>query len=202
MGGLSLPQNQVQNPRRFPLSAPHQMTDEPEIPIPGPPRRPRAPASYVLRPHRPGDLGWVVSRHGAIYAEEYGWDSGFEAMVAEIAAAFLRHFDPRREACWIAEIDGRKVGSVALVRQTDTVAQLRILLVEAEARGHGVGARLVEECIGFARRSGYRSIMLTTYDLLTAARRIYEAAGFLCVERHPEWAYGHDLIAETWELRL
>ncbi|HVC50703.1 MAG TPA: bifunctional helix-turn-helix transcriptional regulator/GNAT family N-acetyltransferase [Stellaceae bacterium] len=164
----------------------------------GPPRA----AAYVLRPHRPGDLGWVVSRHGAVYAGEYGWDARFEAMVAEIAAQFLRDFDARREACWIAEIDGRSVGSVALVRHTDAVAQLRILLVDAEARGLGIGARLVEECVLFARRVGYCRIMQTTYSVLTAARRIYEVAGFRRIEQHPDHAYGRDLVGETWELAL
>ncbi len=143
-----------------------------------------------------------MSRHGAVYAEEYGWDMRFEAMVADIAAAFLRGYDPRREACWIAEMDGRPVGSVALVRHADEVAQLRVLLVEAAARSLGIGARLVEECIRFARRTGYRRLMLTTYDALTAARRIYEAAGFRCTDRHPEHAYGHDLTEEVWELDL
>lgn len=162
---------------------------------------PRSQA-YLLRPHRPGDLGWIVSRHGALYAEEYGWDARFEAMVAETAAAILRGFDERRDACWIAEQDGRNVGSVALVGHTATESRLRVLLVEPEARGLGIGARLVEECLRFARRVGYTRIMLTTYSVLTAARRIYAAAGFRCVEQHPESNFGHDLVGETWELAL
>ena len=162
---------------------------------------PRSTA-YVLRPHRAGDLGWIVARHGAVYAVEYGWDGRFEAMVAEIAAALLREFDPRREVCWIAEAEGRPIGSVALAARTAEIAQLRLLLVEAEARGCGLGFRLVEECVRFARSAGYRRIALTTYSVLTQARRIYEGVGFRLVERHAERNYGHDLIGETWELAL
>lgn len=159
-------------------------------------------APIALRPHGPGDIGWIVERHGALYAEEYGWDAGFEAMVAEIGAALLRDFDPRREACWIAERDGERLGSIALARRSDEVAQLRLLLVEPAARGHGLGARLVDECLDFARRAGYRRIVLETYSVLTAARRIYAGVGFRLAEQHAEHAYGHDLTGETWDMAL
>ncbi len=155
-----------------------------------------------LRPHRAGDVGWIVERHGAVYAEEYGWNTEFEAMVAEIGAAILHGFDPRREACWIAERNGERLGSIALARRSDEVAQLRLLLVEPAARGHGLGARLAGECLDFARRAGYRAIMLETYSVLTAARRIYAAAGFRLAEEHAERAYGRDLTGETWEMAL
>jgi DNA-binding MarR family transcriptional regulator len=159
-------------------------------------------APIELRPHRPGDIGWIVERHGVLYAEEYGWSSEFEAMVAEIGAALLHGFDPRREACWIAERGGERLGSIALARRGDEVAQLRLLLVEPAARGHRLGVRLVIECLDFARRAGYRRIMLETYSILTAARGIYAGVGFKLTEEHPEQAYGHDLTGETWELEL
>lgn len=161
-----------------------------------------APVPYVLRPPRPGDLGWVVQRHGAIYAEEYGWDETFEGLVAEIVAGFARHHDRTRERCWIAEVDGENVGSVFLVRKSDDVAQLRLLLVEARARGLGIGRRLVEECITFARLGRYRALMLWTNDVLVAARRIYESAGFRLVEEERHCSFGHDLVGQNWELTL
>ncbi|MBV9016158.1 MAG: GNAT family N-acetyltransferase, partial [Alphaproteobacteria bacterium] len=141
-------------------------------------------------------------RHGVLYAAEYGWDERFEAMVAAIMARFVENFDVRRECCWIAEQEGEPVGSVALVDDGQEVARLRVLLVEPRARGHGIGRRLVAECVRFARRGGYRKIVLSTYSVLAAARRIYEAAGFRLVERHKERAYGKRLISETWEIAL
>jgi DNA-binding MarR family transcriptional regulator/GNAT superfamily N-acetyltransferase len=157
---------------------------------------------YLLRPHRPGDMGWIVHRHGALYAKEYGWDDSFEALVADIAAAFIRDFDPKRERCWIAEKDGEIVGSVLLVRQDEEVAKLRLLYVEPRARGLGIGRRLVDECIGFARAAGYRRISLWTNDVLHAARAIYRAAGFRLVRSEPHHSFGHDLVGEFWELEL
>lgn len=164
---------------------------------------PAPPTAVVIRPHRPGDFGWIVSRHGAVYAEEYGWDASFEAFVAGVAKKFLETFDPAREACWMAELDGRPVGSVCLVRKSATVAQLRVLIVDREARGLGIGTRLVDECVRFARRAGYRKIRLWTNSILDAARHLYEQAGFTRVHvGQPERAFGKDLVFEIWELDL
>jgi len=159
-------------------------------------------AAYLLRPPQPGDLGWVVHRHGAVYAREYGYDARFEALVAEIVARFVERFDPARERCWIAEQDGAVVGSVFLVARSRTAAQLRLLLVEPQARGSGLGTRLVDECVRFARRAGYRTLMLWTQSELSAARRLYQAAGFRVVRKERNHSFGKALVSETWELDL
>lgn len=156
----------------------------------------------TLRSHRPGDMGWVVQQHGALYAREFGWDISFEGLCAEIAAQFLKDFDPARERCWIAEIDGQQVGSVFLVKHTDEVAKIRLLLIDPAGRGLGIGKRLVDECIAFARSCGYRKITLWTQSMLLAARGIYERAGFVRVASEPHRSFGHDLVGETWELVL
>jgi DNA-binding MarR family transcriptional regulator/N-acetylglutamate synthase-like GNAT family acetyltransferase len=173
----------------------------PRTPAPGSAPAP-APAPYVLRPPRPGDLGWVVHRHGAVYAHEYGYDATFEALVAEIVAHFVQHYDATRERCWIAEQAGDIVGCVFLVKQSQTVAKLRLLLVEPQARGAGLGTRLVSECVRFARETGYRTLTLWTQSELLAARRLYTAAGFRVVRKVRNHSFGKDLVSETWELKL
>lgn len=164
-------------------------------------RAPR-PDAYVLRPLRPGDLGWVVHRHGVLYAEEYGWDETFEALVARIVADYIDHHDPRRESGWIAEVDGEPVGCIFCMKKDDETAQLRILLVEPSARGLGIGGRLVDECIRFAQRAGYRQMTLWTNDVLVDARRIYERAGFELVKEEPHHSFGHDLVGQYWSRNL
>ena len=160
------------------------------------------PSSYVIRAPQPGDLGWVVHRHGALYAREYGYDAEFEGLVAEIVARFVRRYDARRERCWIAERDGEPVGCVFLVKKSGTVAQLRLLLVEPAARGTGLGTRLVAECVRFARHAGYRKLVLWTQSELGAARRVYEAAGFRVTRTERHRSFGKALVAEIWELVL
>ena len=161
-----------------------------------------APATLLLRGLRPGDLGWIVQRHGEVYAREYGWTQSFEALVARIVADYLDHHVAGRESAWIAELDGQRAGCVFCVRKDDETAQLRILLVEAWARGHGLGGRLVDECVRFARDSGYRKLVLWTNDILVSARKIYLAAGFELVGEEPHHSFGKDLVGQFWELRL
>ena len=156
----------------------------------------------TLRSHRPGDMGWVMQHHGEIYANEYQWDAGFEALVGEIVVNFIRHYDPERERCWIAELDGERVGSVFCVKDSDRVAKLRLLLVEPSARGHGVGKLLVRSCIDFARSAGYDKLTLWTNSVLDAARHIYESEGFVLVKEDHHHSFGHDLTGQYWELVL
>ena len=154
--------------------------------------------AVVLRPPVPGDLGWVLQRHGAVYADEYGWDADFEAYVARIIASYVDIKDPRRAAFWIAELDGAPAGSISCVPEDESTARLRLLLVEHWARGLGIGGRLVSEVLRFARQAGYERIVLSTYDILVSARRIYQGAGFALVSEAPEHSYGHDLTAQDW----
>jgi DNA-binding MarR family transcriptional regulator/GNAT superfamily N-acetyltransferase len=184
---------------RLPQTAQHQLVDAMgqirtllSDPEPG----------FILREPQPGDMGWIVHRQAVLYAREFGWNAEYEALVAEIVAKFVRDFDPKRERCWIAEKDGKAVGSVFVVRQDEATAKLRLLAVEASARGLGIGHRLVDECIRFARNAGYRKLVLWTNSVLTDARRIYEKAGFTLVEEEPHHSFGKDLIGQNWALDL
>jgi DNA-binding MarR family transcriptional regulator/GNAT superfamily N-acetyltransferase len=161
-----------------------------------------APPVLLLRQHRPGDMGWVTSANATLYAQEYGWDITYEALVAKITAEFIENFDTRRERCWIAEMNGERVGSVFVVRKTDAIAKLRLLIIDPRARGLGLGRRLVEECLRFAKDAGYTSMTLWTQSILTAARAIYDRAGFKRVAEDPHHSFGVDLIGETWERDL
>ena len=161
---------------------------------------PRTP--YLLRQHQPGDMGWIVHRQAILYAEEYGWDGTYEALAAEIVAQFIKNYDPKRERCWIAEKDGARVGAVFVAKASDEIAKLRLLHVEPEARGLGIGKRLVEECVRFARQAGYSKITLWTQSILHAARHLYKQAGFQVVREEQHHSFGKDLTAETWELEL
>lgn len=153
----------------------------------------------VIRPlDQPGDLGWVVMAHGELYSKEFGWDTTFEALVARIVADYADNHDPAREAAWIAEFDGKRAGCIFCVAADERIAKLRILLVRAEARGHGLGGRLVDTCIDFARAAGYRHITLWTNDVLASARRIYQAAGFELIDEARHDSFGHDLVGQNW----
>jgi len=162
--------------------------------------RPARP--YLLRTHKPGDIGWIIHRHGVLYAEEYGFDETFEALVADILARFIQHHDPKRERLWIAEQDGERIGSIMIVNAGKEVAQLRILLVEPKARGSGIGKRLIDECLDFSQRAGYKKIKLWTQSNLDAARHLYIKVGFQLVKEKPHKSFGHDLVAQIWELAL
>jgi GNAT superfamily N-acetyltransferase len=161
-----------------------------------------ARVAFLLRPPRPGDLGWAISRHAILYGAEYGWGGPFEGMCAQIVADFVKNYDPKRERCWIAEHGGDNAGSIFLVKETDHVARVRLLLVEPSARGLGIGEALVDACIAFAREAGYRRITLWTHQILTAARAIYQRKGFTLTESKPHNSWGVEVVGETWDLEL
>jgi len=164
--------------------------------------KPPPDRGYRLRAPVPGDFGWIVKRHAELYAQEYGWVAPFEGVCAQIVADFVNKYDRKCERCWIAEIDGEKVGTVMLVKDSAKVARIRLLLLDPSARGIGLGARLVDECVRFARRAGYKKITLWTHSVLAAARHIYEKAGFrlMLTERHRSW--GRPVVSEHWDLEL
>ena len=164
--------------------------------------QPEQRVPYILRPPQPGDMGWVVARHGALYAQEYHWDESFEGFVAEIIAEYIKNFDPKMERCWIAEVNGENAGSVFVVKKTEEIAKLRMLIVDPKARGLGIGKRLVQECLRFARQKGYKRMTLWTNGCLLAARHIYQRAGFELVASEPYHDLGQDLVGETWEMDL
>jgi DNA-binding MarR family transcriptional regulator/ribosomal protein S18 acetylase RimI-like enzyme len=165
---------------------------------------PEAPAKpeIMLREPRPGDLGWIVARHGTLYAEEYGWGENFEGLCAQIVAEFAANYDAKRERCWIAEMDGENVGSVFLVKDTDEIARLRLLLVDPAARGRGLGTRLTDECVRFAKAAGYRGITLWTHSVLTAARHVYSKAGFTLTSNEKRKSFGKQVVSEIWDLKF
>lgn len=163
---------------------------------------PERSVPYLLRPHQPGDMGWVVQQHGILYNTEYGWDETFEGLVAGIVSEFIKNYDHKFERCWMAEMNGEIVGSVFVVKKSDEVAKLRLLIVDPKARGLGIGKRLVNECIRFARQVGYKKMTLWTNNVLLAARGIYQSTGFTLVEEDPYHGFGKDLVGETWELTL
>ncbi|RXT03607.1 GNAT family N-acetyltransferase [Ammoniphilus sp. CFH 90114] len=155
---------------------------------------------YILRPHKPGDMGYVTYKHGVLYYKEYGWDERFEALVAQIVADFVNQYKPNKERCWIAEMDGEIVGSIFIVQHSETVAKLRLFFVDPKARGIGLGTRLVDECIQYAKHAGYHKIMLMTNSKLVEARHIYQKKGFELVQEEKNHSYGQEMIWETWEL--
>jgi len=157
---------------------------------------------FALRPPRPGDYDWVIARHAALYGQEYGWGGPFEGICAQIVADFVKNYDPERERCWIAERNGQNASSIFLMKETDDVARIRLLLVEPSARGLGIGAALVDACIAFARQAGYRRLTLWTHQVLTAARAIYERKGFTLTESKPHNSWGKEVVGETWDLML
>ena len=163
---------------------------------------PQAQSEILLRQPKPGDLGWVVARHAELYAQEYGWAENFEGICAQIVADFVSKYDPKRERCWIAEMDGQNVGCVFLVKDTETVARLRLLLVDPAARGRGLGTKLTDECVRFARACGYQGITLWTHSILTAARLIYERAGFRLTSSEKRKSFGKDVVSEYWDMKF
>ena len=160
------------------------------------------PCAYVLRPPKPGDYGWIVAAHGDLYAREYGWNEEIEMLAAEIVAGFMKNFDPKYDRCWIAERQGSPVGCVFVAKESQTVAKLRLLLVTSRARGFGIGSRLIDECVRFAKQAGYQKLTLWTQSNLKDARKLYEKAGFQLVHEQAHHSFGHDLVGEHWEMRL